>query len=277
VRPIKAMAAATHDLASGKYSVRVNVTSSNELGQLARDFNAMALTLEKNEKARRQWVADISHELRTPLSVLQGETEGLLEGILNVTPEAIASLHSEVLRLHRLVDDLYQLSLSDLGTLTYRKGDLNLMEVLKASIESYRAEFIRKGITLTEDIAQGLKPIVFADSERLYQLVGNSLDNSLKYTNAGGKLIVRLSCDNDQVAIDFEDSAPGVPEGELDRLFDRLYRVEGSRSRASGGAGLGLAICKNIAEAHAGTISAHPSSLGGLLIKVTIPSADTCS
>src|SRR5512139_654484 len=117
VRPIRAMAAATHHIASGEYAVRVPVSSSDELGQLARDFNAMALTLEKNEKERRQWVADISHELRTPLAVLRGEVEALLDGIRPLTPDNVRSLHAEVLRLHRLVDDLYQLSLSDLGAL----------------------------------------------------------------------------------------------------------------------------------------------------------------
>jgi two-component system, OmpR family, sensor histidine kinase BaeS len=277
VQPIRAMAAATRDLASGSYSVRVPVSSSDELGQLARDFNAMALTLEKNEKARRQWVADISHELRTPLAVLRGEIEALLDGIRNTTPEAIRSLHAEALRLHRLVDDLYQLSLSDLGTLTYHKEDSNLVEILKDSIESYSTEFARNGITLTEEIAQGLQLIVFADRQRLYQLFANLIENSLKYTESGGVLIIRLACHNGQAAIDFEDSAPGVPENELGRLFDRLYRVEGSRNRTSGGAGLGLAICRNIVEAHAGTISALPSQLGGILVRITIPVAGRCS
>lgn len=271
VMPIKAMAAATHALASGRYSSRVPVATSDELGQLARDFNAMAFTLEQNDKARRQWVADISHELRTPLSVLRGEIEALLEGIRKTTPETITSLHAEVLRLHRLVEDLYQLSLADLGTLSYRKEDLNLAYILKESIESHHADFTLKGITLTEDIAQGLETKVFADRQRLSQLFGNLLDNSLRYTDAGGKLDVRLSCNKGQAVIDFEDSAPGVPESELEKIFDRLYRVEESRSRASGGAGLGLAICKNIVEAHAGMISAHPSPFGGLMIKVTIP------
>jgi two-component system, OmpR family, sensor histidine kinase BaeS len=277
VRPIRAMAAATRDLASGSYSVRVPVSSSDELGQLARDFNAMALTLDKNEKARRQWVADISHELRTPLAVLRGEIEALLDGIRTTTPEAIRSLHAEALRLHRLVDDLYQLSLSDLGMLAYHKEDSNLVEIIKDSIESYSTEFARNGITLTEEIAQGLQFIVFADRQRLQQLFANLIENSLKYTESGGVLIVRLSCHNGQAAIDFEDSAPGVPENELGRLFDRLYRVEGSRNRTSGGAGLGLAICKNIVEAHAGTISALPSQLGGVLVRITIPVAGRCS
>jgi two-component system sensor histidine kinase BaeS len=276
VRPIKAMTAATHDLASGQYAIRIPVSSSDELGQLARDFNTMALTLEKNEKARRQWVADISHELRTPLAILRGEIEALMEGIRSITQERILSLHGEVLRLHRLVDDLYQLTLSDLGALTYRKEDLNLEEVLREVIKSYRPEFSRKNITITEEIVQGPEFKVFADLERLQQLFSNLLDNSLKYTDAGGELVIRLACHNGQAEIGFQDSAPGVPANELDNLFDRLYRVEGSRNRASGGAGLGLAICKNIVEAHAGTIAAHPSPLGGVMILVTIPVAGRC-
>ncbi len=277
VRPIKAMAAATQDLAAGKYATRVPIASSDELGQLARNFNALALTLEKNEKSRRQSVADISHELRTPLSVLRGELEALMEGIRNTTPESIRSLHAEVMRLHRLVEDLYQLSLSDLGTLAYHKEELNLPELLRDSIESYRAEFIRKGITLTFDASQESGLTVFADSDRLYQLFGNLLDNSLKYTDTEGELAIRLSCLDNQAVVEFQDSAPAVSESDLARLFDRLYRVEGSRNRSSGGAGLGLAICKNIVEAHDGTITAHPSPLGGVMIVVAIPVDGRCA
>jgi len=276
VRPIRATAAATRDLASGKYSIRLPISSSDELGQLARDFNAMALTLEKNEKARRQWVADISHELRTPLAVLRGEIEALLEGIRSTTPEAVRSLYAETLRLTRLVDDLYQLALSDLGALTYHKENLDLAEILSDSIELYRSEFTLKGISLITDISRESKLTVFGDAERLHQLFTNLLDNSLKYTDAAGKLIVRLTCRHAQATIDFEDSAPGVPEEEMERLFDRLYRVERSRGRSSGGAGLGLAICRNIVEAHAGAISAHPSALGGVTIRVIMPTAGGC-
>jgi two-component system, OmpR family, sensor histidine kinase BaeS len=277
VRPIRAMAAATRDLASGKYAIRVPISSSDELGQLACDFNSLALTLEKNEKARRQWVADISHELRTPLAVLRGEIEALLDGIRDTTPDAVRSLHIEALRLHRLVDDLYQLALSDLGTLTYHKEDLSLAGILENSIEPYRAEFARKGIKLSVDIPQKTGIAVFADRERLQQLFTNLLDNSLKYTDAGGELAISLSCSKSQSVLEFQDSAPGVHEEELDRLFDRLYRVESSRNRLSGGAGLGLAICRNIVEAHAGTITAHPSPFGGLLIRVKFPVAGGCS
>ncbi len=270
-KPIRAMAQATHDISSGKYSTRISITSSDELGQLARDFNDMALTLGKHEKNRRQWVADISHELRTPVAVLQVEIEALLDGIRNITPEAIRSLHAETLRLKRLVEDLYQLSLSDIGALTYRKENLDLVEVVRDSMESYCDEFVRKDIAFTANLPSDAEVVVFADPVRLNQLFANLFENSLRYTGAGGRLIVGLAISEEQATIELQDSAPGVPEQELDRLFERFYRVEGSRSRMSGGAGLGLAICKNIVEAHEGTISVHQSSLGGLLIRMTFP------
>jgi two-component system, OmpR family, sensor histidine kinase BaeS len=273
VKPMSAMASATHDIASGRYATRIPVSSSDELGRLARDFNNMAATLEKHERERRQWVADISHELRTPVAVLRGEIEALLDGIRTITPETIRSLHAETLRLSRVLEDLYQLSLSDMGSLTYRREDLDLTEVLEASIETYRAEFVRKDIRLRTDILEEPAIGAFADRERMHQLFANLLDNSLKYTDRSGELIIRLTYHDGRATIDFEDSPPGVPEAELDRLFDRLYRVEGSRNRVSGGAGLGLAICKNIAEGHDGTIAAYPSPLGGVMIKVTIPAS----
>lgn len=271
VKPIRAMAQATHDISSGKYTTRISITSSDELGQLARDFNNMALTLEKHEKDRRQWIADISHELRTPIAILRGEIEALLDGIRNITPETIRSLHAETVRLNRLVEDLYLLSLSDIGALTYRKENIDLVEVLRDTMESYRTEFVRKSIGLTSHVSEDGEVIVFADRERLNQLFANLFENSLRYTDAGGRLAVSLILSEEQVIIELQDSAPGVMEKELGRLFDRLYRVEGSRSRTTGGAGLGLAICKNIVEAHEGTISAHQSSLGGLLVRITFP------
>ncbi len=275
VRPVRTVAAATRELALGRYAVRVPVTSSDELGQLASSFNAMAGALEKNEKARRQWVADISHELRTPIAVLRGEIEALMEGVRETTPEAVRSLHGEVMRLNRLVEDLHQLTLSDLGALTYRKESIDLAEVLTDSIDACQAEFDRKNITLNRDISPEQSPVpVFADGERLQQLFSNLLENSLKYTDRGGVLVVRVQRKGVMIEIDFEDSAPGVPADKMEKLFDRLYRVETSRSRTSGGAGLGLAICRNIVEAHGGTITASSSSLGGLLMQVSLPRED---
>jgi len=271
VKPIKEIAAATHDIASGHYTTRISFSSSDELGQLARDFNAMALTLEKNEKERRQWIADISHELRTPLAVLQGEIEAFLDGIHAVTPETIRSLHAETLRLKHLVEDLYQLSLSDLGALTYHKENLDLLGVLKDSIESYRTEFDRKHIALTLNVPEDGKITAFADRERLNQLFLNLLENSLKYTDVGGELSVGTRVGNGSLTLEFQDSEPGVCTEDRGKLFERFYRVEESRNRGSGGAGLGLTISKKIVDAHGGEMSAHESPLGGLLIRIILP------
>jgi two-component system sensor histidine kinase BaeS len=272
VRPLRALAAATYRLTAGEYATRVPGAGSDELGQLARDFNTLALTLEKNEQARRQWVADISHELRTPLAVLRGEIEALQDGVRQPTATAVASLHAEVMHLGRLVEDLYQLSLSDFGALNYRKEEVDLAGLLADTLESFRAEFATKGLT------PGLTPpagdlTLFADPERLRQLFANLVENSLKYTDPGGRLEVVLKRDGSRAVVSFSDSAPGVPAADLERLFERFYRVEGSRSRASGGAGLGLAICRNIVEAHGGTIAAGPSTLGGVTLTVTLPLA----
>jgi two-component system, OmpR family, sensor histidine kinase BaeS len=260
-------------LAAGRFAVRVPVTSRDELGQLASDFNSLAVSLENNEQNRRLWVADISHELRTPLAILRGETEALQDGIRLPTPETINSLHGEVLHLSRLVDDLYQLSLSDVGALTYRKTNIDLVEVLLEVMVLYYPKFIDKGIVVTADIPAGEAAMVFGDKERLHQLFSNVLDNALKYTDAGGNAQMVMHQDESRIVVLLKDSAPGVSTVESERLFDRLYRVESSRNRLSGGAGLGLAICRTIVEAHGGSIAAQPSPLGGVMIHIELPRA----
>jgi two-component system sensor histidine kinase BaeS len=271
VKRIRNVASATHRLASGRYDTRVPVESSDELGRLARDFNALALTLERHEQARRQWIADISHELRTPLSILRGEIEALQDGVRAVTPQTIGSLHGEVIRLSRLVNDLYDLSLSDLGALAYSKSDIDLAQALRRALDPYRPEYADKGISLETDLPAGASYPLFADSERLRQLFSNLLENSLKYTDPGGKLRIFLERNDGTATVHFQDSGPGVPEGELGKLFDRLYRVDSSRNRESGGAGLGLSICRSIVLAHEGDIAAFPSPLGGLWVKIEFP------
>lgn len=272
VKPINTVTRATRELASGKYSVRIPVRSNDEIGQLSRDFNTLARTLEQNEKARRQWIADISHELRTPLSVLRGEIESLQDGVRSPTQERMASLHSEVMNLNRLIDDLYELSLSDIGALSYRKQRVNLNEILDASLASLKSAFAEKQITINRNEEKEDKDqmMVFADANRLQQLFTNLLTNSLRYTNAGGTLQIVVSARHDKIIIDFKDSSPAVAEEELPHLFERLYRVESSRNRSSGGVGLGLSLCRNIVDAHDGRISARPSPLGGLWIRVEL-------
>jgi two-component system sensor histidine kinase BaeS len=270
VRPLRKLAAATGHLSSGRYDVRVPVESDDEFGHLSRDFNALALSLDKNEQARRQFVADISHELRTPLTILGGEIEAIQDGIQDLSLESIDSLQGEVFRINRLVDDLYQLALSDVGALAYRKTEVNIVEILSETINRAKSQFRERDLTLTALMPQ--EPVlVFADAERLTQLFDNLLNNSLKYTDSGGTLDITVETAHGSVTIDFKDSEPGVLEDERGRLFDRLYRVEGSRNRGTGGAGLGLAICSNIVAAHEGAIEALKSPLGGVWIRIILP------
>lgn len=269
VRRITALATATTKLAAGAYDIRVPAEATDELGQLARDFNRLAGTLEKNEQLRRRWVADISHELRTPLAVLRGEVEAVQDGVRQLTPQTIDSIHTEILHLSRLVDDLYELALADIGALTYRKENLDLRTLVGQAVQSCRDEFRARGLTI-ECLAPAEPLILFGDAERLRQLLNNLLQNSLRYTDPGGELRIDFGENGEFFQLRLADSAPGVPAEALAHLFERLYRVEDSRNRAHGGAGLGLALCKSIAEAHGGTIAAGPSALGGLEIVISL-------
>lgn len=271
VQRITTLAEATHRLTKGRYDIRVNAVAGDELGQLARDFNSLAQTLESNEQLRRRWVADISHELRTPLAVLRGEIEAVQDGVRKLSPQTLDTLHGEVMRLERLVGDLYELSMSDIGAMQYRKTDIDLQEVLQQCLEAYRTQFADRGVTVSLQPERSQTLPVLGDPERLNQLFSNLLKNTLRYTNPGGQLRISVVTRDAKVQLNFQDSAPGVPEESLDKLFDRLYRVESSRSREHGGAGLGLALCKNIVEAHDGTIDARTSPLGGLWIAITLP------
>ncbi|RMG86091.1 MAG: HAMP domain-containing protein [Candidatus Dadabacteria bacterium] len=270
LRPIRSLSAATRELASGRYGTRVPPGPADELGRLCADFNELARTLEANETARRQWVADIAHELRTPLAVLRGEIEAMQDGIRTPDAAGLGGLHGEVLRLARLVDDLYELSLSDLGALTYRKRPVDVVGLLAETLERFGPRLEAAGLALETRLPGAPVPLT-ADPDRLGQLFENLLENSLRYTAAPGRVRVGAEAGPDRVEIVVEDSAPGVEEEQRDRLFERLYRGEASRNRATGGAGLGLTICKNIVEAHGGTIEAAPSALGGLAIRVRLP------
>ena len=271
VRPIRSLVEATRRLAAGEFTIRVPVGSGDELGQLAAHFNVLAMTLEKNELSRRQWVADISHELRTPVAILRGEIEAIEDGVRCLEPESLRSFHGEVLRLARLVDDLYQLAMSDLGALTYRKEKMDIVLLLKEMITIQLPKFAAKKIALTTSFPAKDKIVIIGDTERLRQLFTNIFDNSLKYTYPKGELHLQMGCHDENVIIDFQDSSPHVVKEDMERLFERLFRVESSRNRSTGGAGLGLAICRNIVEAHQGTIKAQSSPLGGLWIQITLP------
>jgi len=271
LRPVKELTAGTRKLIAGRFKTRIPVATRDEMGQLSTDFNSLAMTLEKNEQARQQWVADISHELRTPLAVLRGEIEALQDGIRQPDTQALDALHGEAMHLGRLIDDLYELSMSDIGALNYKKIRVDPVGILKGSIELFEQRFDQRGLQLTTEIEKEFMPLLLADPDRLQQLFSNLLENSLRYTDAPGQLVVRMEENKETLSISFMDSSPGVPAEHLQRLFERLYRVESSRNRAKGGAGLGMAICRNIVEAHQGRIDATLSPLGGLAITIEFP------
>jgi len=272
--PVNKLTDGTRDISSLKFNTRIHVNTTDELGLLADDFNRMAETLEKSERMRKQWILDISHELRTPLSILKGEIEALKDGIRDLNENAIDSLYMETAHISKIIDDLHLLSLADSDTLFYRKDPTHPVLVLIATIDVFRERYKQCHISIEENIVPSQQTILKGDSDRLIQMYSNIIENVLRYTKAPGTLTVRQKITDGILEIYFEDSGPGVPEASLPRLFDRLYRVDPSRSRQKGGSGLGLSICKNIAEAHGGRITAENSKKGGLIIKIFLPIND---
>lgn len=273
VRPVRGFQDTARRLAAGDFKARVPTYGGDEIARLGADINALAAALEKNERARRRWAADISHELRTPIALLRAEIEALQDGMRPFERSSLDTLHGDVLRLGRLVDDLYELSTSDLGALGYRMEETDIVDVLSSDVDAFRRSFEEADLSLELEIECPAPLYLKADAQRLSQLFRNLMNNSQQYTDPGGGLSIRLSRKEQTLFIDFQDTPPGVPTEALPKLFERLYRVEASRNRHTGGAGLGLAIAQNVVEAHGGTISAHPSPRGGLWLRIKLPIA----
>lgn len=269
-RPIASLAAGAKALTIGELDRRIKVVRDDELGDLAKDFNALATVLEKNQRERRRWVSDISHELRTPLAILSGELQAIEDGVRQFDDATRQSLQAEVERLGKLINDLHELTLSDEAGLRYEHETVNIGAVLQETIEASRTRVEAAGLRLDFDNAES-SLLIAGDSARLEQLFINLIENSLRYTDAPGELLVSLSDAEAWVRIVFSDSAPAVAAEHHRHLFDRLYRVDRSRNRSSGGSGLGLAICESIVKAHGGTISAADSDFGGLSVEVRLP------
>ena len=268
--PVRTVAAATHRLAAGAYDTRVPVQGQDEVAQLAQDFNQLALTLERNERIRRDYMADVSHELRTPLAVLKGELEAMEDGVHPVTPEGLRVLQAEVGTLTQLVADLHELAMADVGALSYRREDLDLAALLRDEVALLQTHCDERRQTL-EWTVPSTALLLQADPARMRQLLHNVLGNAMHYTDRGGTICVTLTETDSEAQIDVQDSKPGVPDEMLPRLFERFFRAEGSRNRRSGGSGLGLAICRSIVQAHGGTIDARHSPLGGVWIALRLP------
>lgn len=271
VKPLLKLNSAISEVGKGNYGHRVELTRNDEIADLARGINNMASTLEMNRDARQRWIAEISHELRTPVAVLQGELEAMQDGIRKMDSQSVDSIHAEVLKLAQLIDDLHQLSQSDIGALECQMDKLCLADLLESRIRL--AEATLQGAQLTYSVEAKDRPyLINADEHRVGQLISNLLQNSARYTDAPGEIRVALSADINSVELVWEDSSPGVSEPEIALLFEPLYRAEKSRSRQLGGAGLGLSIVMRIVKAHGGSIAAMPSRLGGLKLVIRFPS-----
>lgn len=274
---IQRLARGTRELADRNFTARIAPTTRDELGQLADNFNAMAETLETYEKMRRQWLTDISHELRTPLAVLRGEIEALQDGVRKPSPGNLASLHAEILHISKLVEDLHLLSLADTGRLPFRKQRIDPVEVLGNALANYRTRFNRHAIDIQLQIDGCEAAWIKGDANRLEQVFTNIFENACKYLPSGGSLNIACECRDQNLVLLFADSGPGVPADALPRLFDRLYRVDPSRNRDTGGSGLGLSICHHIVQHHGGRIWAEQSTRGGLAIGITLPLMETAN
>ncbi|MEI6893798.1 MAG: ATP-binding protein [Colwellia sp.] len=279
VEPIKLITRGMHKLTQGDYQQSIKLNRQDELYELSRDYNELALTLAENEAARKRWLADISHELRTPVAILRGELEAMLDKVRPLTASNISSANDEVKHLQRLIDDLNILTSTDVGGMRYRKQHQNLITLMQNEAEKYRGYLADAGISLILDVKIPIANI-YADKSRLVQLYENIISNCIKYSSATQlKISVTLdelkqkSAEKSEpcVMITFEDDGIGVDEKHLMHLFEHLYRVENSRNRKTGGSGLGLSICRHIVVAHQGEIIAQKARLGGLAIIVSLP------
>jgi signal transduction histidine kinase len=257
--PVRHLNQAAQRVALGDFRHRVLVTTRDEIGQLAESFNTMAERLERSEHLRRQMIADIAHELRTPLTVIQGDLQAILDGVYQPTSEVIASIHEESLLLARLVSDLRELSLAEAGELRLEKSVTDLREVVQHAVTVIEPQLAMKNIRLALELPQ--TPVhAEVDPQRIEQVLLNLLTNAERYTPEGGQITVTVLKGEKEVRVSVTDTGPGIAPGHLPYVFERFWRADKSRSRATGGSGLGLAIAKYFVEAHGGQIWAE--SLG---------------
>jgi two-component system sensor histidine kinase BaeS len=268
-RPIRLLEDGARRLAEGRFDTHLESGRSDELGELARHFNALAERLASAESARRQWVADTSHELRTPLAVLRAQLEALQDGVRAATPETLDAMLRQVLALNKLIDELYALARADVGVLECRLAPLDLWQLASSRAEAFAGRLDAAGLAL-ELGAPLARATVMADPDRMRQVLDNLFENSLRYTAPGGRVALHLDADGGLLRLHLDDSAPGVPQEALARLAERFFRVDASRSRAHGGAGLGLALCRRLLEAQDASLTFAHSPLGGLRATITI-------
>lgn len=272
VAPIQRLTSAAQKIAAGDLHQRIPTQAQDEIGTLATAFNQMADSLAQHEELRRNLIADVAHELRTPLTVIQGNLEAMLDGVLPASPQEIATLRDEAALLTRLVSDLRLLSLAEAGQLKLERVKIDPAELIMRAVEPFRLQAQSSQIELALELAPNL-PSISVDADRIAQVIRNLLSNALRHTPAGGR--VTVTCRNDKtqsLLITVSDTGEGIPPDDLPFVFDRFYRADKSRSRASGGSGIGLAIVKQLVEAHGGKVRAESQSGQGTTFGFTLPS-----
>ena len=270
VSPLAEVIAAAEEIAGGHFQTRMHAKGSGDLRVLSDSFNKMTDALERNDLERRNMLADIAHELRTPLTVMRGRLEGIMDGIYPADENSIGPALEEAYLLERLVEDLRLLTMAESHQLVFDKRKLDLIEIAKRSISMFQPEADEKKISL-ELVTSLENALVVADPLRAEQVIGNLLSNALRYVPEGGRVWVEIYRDANEVTISINDNGSGIPEADLPFIFNRFWRGEKSRARASGGAGLGLAISKLLVEGQGGRIIARSLPGGGLQVHVTIP------
>ena len=270
LRPINSVLEGARVLASGNYQFEIPQTGRlDELGDLSDSFGRRAETLRAAEKSRTEWVADTSHELRTPLAVLRAEIEALQDGVHKPDEKSLGVLHREVMGLTTLVNELNELAKADVGGLAYRFAPVDLGRLVAETAEGFRERFSQLDIKVEIKVRGTCR--VDGDKDRLRQLWSNLLENALRYTDSPGTVRIDVSKQGAKVYATVQDSAPGVPDEALGRLFERFFRADPSRTRGRGGSGIGLALVQKIVTAHRGSIRARHSELGGVRIEVEMP------
>ena len=268
--PVKALTAAAQLLGKGDFSQRVQIRDKSEIGELASTFNSMAGNLERDEQIRRDMVADVAHELRSPLTNVRGYLEAIQDGVTKPDEKTIGSIYDETMLLSRLVDDLQELSLAESGELKLYCQDEEMPELIRQAVSAVQAKAVDKGISLSMALPYNL-PLVYIDFLRIKQVLLNLLENAIVHTPSGGMIKVGAQEKGDMVEISVTDSGEGIPAGELPNIFERFHRVDKSRSRATGGSGLGLTIAKYFVEAHSSKIEVQSEPGKGSRFFFTVP------
>ena len=270
--PVRDLTSAARRMAAGDYEGRVPVGTDDEIGELAAAFNAMAGAVGRQEALRRRMAADIAHELRTPLAVVQADLEAMLDGVRPLSAGALEEVHEETRLLSRLIDDLRDLSLAETGGLPLHETATDLGALARASATRFVPRAQEKEVRLGVEGADE-PSTVQADADRISQVLGNLLENALRHVPKGGVITVRLVARPDGAGVTVHNTGRGIPEEHLPNLFERFYRADPARSRTNGGSGIGLAVVKQLVEAHGGRVWAESPPEGGATFGFTLPSA----